>query len=335
MEEVLKVSDLTTHLFIEGKAYPVVENLSFTLKKGETLALVGESGSGKSMTALSLLRILPEPPALPPQGEVLYRGENLLTLPKARMRQIRGKHIAMIFQDPMTALNPVYTIGAQLLEVTEMHMGLSAEAGLPVILKALDDVHLSNSKNLIDNYPHQLSGGMLQRVMIAMALICSPDILIADEPTTALDVIVQAQILSLLKELQDKKGMATLLITHDMGVVAENADEVVVLYAGEQIEKASVYSLFDNPSHPYTQSLFAARPEKNTHKQKLISIQGFAPRLTQIPAGCPFHPRCQYAMELCKGGKVPPFELKQPDHTANCWLYDKELDSKLDFSEGS
>jgi oligopeptide/dipeptide ABC transporter ATP-binding protein len=324
---VLKVRHLSVKLKVEGRDYPVVEDLCFDLKKGKTLALVGESGCGKSMTALAILRILPDPPALPPEGEVIYKGQNLLTLKNAQMRQIRGRSIAMIFQDPISALNPVYPIGEQLLEVVRIHMKLEGEGARAVVLKALEDVHLSHPNTLMHLYPHQLSGGMLQRVMIAMALICSPDILIADEPTTALDVTIQSQILHLLKELQEKKGMAILLITHDMGVVAQNAEEVIVMYAGDHIERGSVYDLFDHPAHPYTQALFAARPTLHLRKTKLAAISGFVPRITHLPEGCPFHPRCRYAMELCKGGKVPNFNLKQKGHSTKCWLYDKEREA--------
>lgn len=333
ISEVLKVKNLTVKLKIDGEVCPVVNRLSFNLNKGSTLALVGESGCGKSMTALAILGILPYPPSLPPEGEILYKEQNLLTLSNAKMRSIRGKRIGMVFQDPMSALNPVYTIGSQLLEITQDHLKLKGDTGISLVLNALKDVHLSNPKALLKAYPHQLSGGMLQRVMIAMSLICSPDILIADEPTTALDVTIQSQILSLLKNLQNKRGMSILLITHDMGVVAENADQVIVMYAGSQIETASVYSLFDHPAHPYTQALFASRPSTCIQRKKLTSIDGFVPRITHLPAGCPFHPRCKYAMELCKGGKVPLFPMKQKGHKTACWLYDKELEAKLSSLE--
>lgn len=326
---VLEVRNLTTKLRLNGKCHTVVDSLSFSLKAGQTLALVGESGCGKSLTAHSLLRILPEPPALPPEGEVLFRGVDLLGLSESQMRQIRGRQIAMIFQDPMTALNPVYTIGDQLLETAAAHLGLEAKAAEEVVLRALDDVHLPNPREMMGAYPHQLSGGMLQRSMIAMALLCSPDVLIADEPTTALDVTIQAQILALLKELQEKKGMATLMITHDMGVVAEIADEVIVMYAGRQIEEGSSLAIFDNPAHPYTQGLFAARPDQGTRSRKLPTIEGSVPRAGAFPKGCPFHPRCQYSMELCRSHKAQPFPLSEKGHKAWCWLYDKELKWKL------
>ncbi len=325
---MLNVRHLTTKLRLKGKCHTVVDNLSFELKAGQTLALVGESGCGKSLTAHSLLRILPEPPALPSQGEILYRDVNLLTLSEAKMRQIRGQKIAMIFQDPMTALNPVYTIGDQLFEVATVHLKQGHKEAEATVLQAFEDVHLANPKALMSAYPHQLSGGMLQRAMIAMALLCSPDILIADEPTTALDVTIQAQILHLLKELQDKKGMGTLMITHDMGVVAEIADEVVVMYGGAQIEEGDVHALFDNPSHPYTQGLFAARPA-GVHHGKLPTIEGSVPKVGALPKGCSFHPRCQYAMDICRTQKPPSFTLPEKGHKARCWLYDKDLKWKL------
>lgn len=324
---LLEVRNLTTKLRIKGKCHRVVDNLSFNLKEGKTLALVGESGSGKSLTALSILRILPEPPSLPSEGEVLYKGMNLLTLPESKMRQIRGQKIAMIFQDPLSALNPIYTIGEQLLEVVQTHLGLEEEAGLASVQKSLEEVKLPRTREIMESYPHQLSGGMLQRAMIAMALLCSPDILIADEPTTALDVTIQAQILALLKELQENKGMATLLITHDMGVVAEMADEVIVLYGGGQIEQGNVCALFDNPSHPYTQGLFSARPDHN--KGRLPTIEGFVPPVGKLPEGCPFHPRCSWAMPFCHRKKPPLFTLANSKHQAACWLFDAELKWKL------
>lgn len=325
---LLQVRNLTTKLKLKGKVFPVVNHLTFELEEGKTLALVGESGCGKSLTALSLLRILPDPPALPSEGEVLYKGENLLALPEAHMRRIRGKKIAMIFQDPMSALNPVYTIGEQMLEVAKTHLGLEKEEGEKIVLNVLEDVHFSNPLEQLHAYPHQLSGGMLQRVMIAMSLLCAPDILIADEPTTALDVTIQAQILSLLKELQEKKGMGIIIITHDIGVVAEMADEVIVMYGGGQIEEGDVEALFDNPAHPYTRALFAARPMAG-HKGQLPVIEGSVPRVGEFPKGCPFHPRCRYAMQICKNNVPDSFSLPEKRHKTRCWLFDKDLKWKL------
>ncbi|MDP1835506.1 MAG: ABC transporter ATP-binding protein [Chlamydiales bacterium] len=305
--------------------YSVVEGLSFDLHAGKTLALVGESGCGKSMTALSLMRILPHPPALPSEGEVIYRGQNLLQISEAQMREIRGMRIAMIFQDPTSALNPVYTIGDQLVEVAELHLKVYGDEALFRAREALDDVGIPRAEERLDDYPHQLSGGMRQRVMIAMALMCQPDILIADEPTTALDVTVQAQVLDLIRELQRERGMALLLITHDMGVVAEMADEVIVMYASQGVETADVLSLFDHGAHPYTQGLFASRPTLETSRGDLHPIKGSVPSIRHYPEGCRFHTRCPFVMDICRHGQVPEFPWKGPGHTTKCWLYDPEI----------
>lgn len=320
-DPVLRVNDLTTELLIKGRPIPVVEELSFQLERGRTLALVGESGCGKSMVALSLMRLLPHPPALPSRGEVLYRGRNLLTLSEKEMRGVRGSRLAMIFQDPASALNPVYTIGAQLEEVVQLHLAIYGDESRALAIRALKEVGIADPERRLEDYPHQLSGGMRQRVMIAMALICQPDILIADEPTTALDVTIQAQVLDLLRTLQKSHGMAILLITHDMGVVAEIADDVIVMYASEGVEKGSVLDIFDHCSHPYTQALFAARPMLKNSNQGLQPIKGMVPPLGSYPEGCRFHPRCPYVMECCKRGVVPVFDADGTDqHTARCWL---------------
>jgi ABC-type dipeptide/oligopeptide/nickel transport system ATPase component len=255
MSPILSVRNLKVLLTIDGKAHDLVCGLSFDLIKGKTLAIVGESGSGKTVTAHSLLQILPNPPFLPPRGEVLFRGKNLLTMRKNALRKIRGSKIAMIFQNPSSALNPVYTIGFQLMEVMKTHLKMEGKEAEEKILSTLKDVSLPRPNELLKEYPHQLSGGMLQRVMIAMALLTGPDILIADEPTTALDVTIQKQILELLKQIQKKRNMALLIITHDFGVVAEIADTVLVMSAGKIVESGDVNTIFDNPSHPYTKSL--------------------------------------------------------------------------------
>jgi oligopeptide/dipeptide ABC transporter ATP-binding protein len=238
----------------------------------------------------------------------------------------------MIFQDPLSSLNPVYTIGDQLFETLDAHFEMPKSKMEEKIFSTLHDVHLFDPKSIIKSYPHQLSGGMLQRVMIAMALLCDPDILIADEPTTALDVSIQAGILTLLKEIQEKRGMSTLLITHDMGVVAENADEVVVLYAGQKVEEGPVSAIFDHPSHPYTQGLFACRPKLGA-KKRLPIIAGQVPSLIEKPEGCLFHPRCPWAMDLCQNGTIPETAIHVPDHLVKCWLFDKELQWKLTDDE--
>lgn len=327
-EPLLIVRNLTTQLQMGEKTCAVVDHLSFNLFPGKTLAVVGETGCGKSLTALSIMRILPKPPALPSTGEVIYKNRNLLTLSENEMRKIRGAKIAMIFQDPNSALNPVYTIGDQLLEVVELHLNLYGDEAIERIVKVLSEAGISAPYDRLKDYPHQLSGGMKQRVMIAMALICEPDILIADEPTTALDVTIQAQVLELIKELQAKKGMAVMLITHDMGVVAEVADEVIVMYAAQGVEKGSVDQIFSHMAHPYTVGLFNSRAALQPRQTRLNSIKGSVPSFTNFPSGCRFHPRCPYAMEKCLRGAVPNFEVEK-NHTVLCWLYDESEESTL------
>ena len=325
---ILVVRDLTTRLQIGHDIWTVVDHLGFSLYRGKTLALVGESGCGKSMTALSLLRILPHPPALPPTGEVIYQERNLLQLDEKEMRKIRGAKIAMIFQDPMSALNPVYTVGNQLVEVAELHLDLYGEQAWARARDSLEAVGIADAEERLKAYPHQLSGGLKQRVMIAMALMCEPDILIADEPTTAIDVTIQAQVLDLIRSLQREKGMALLLITHDMGVVAEMADDVIVMYLAQGVERATAEDLFDYPSHPYTIGLFQSRPSLENRRGKLLPISGQVPTFRHIPAGCRFHPRCPYVMEKCRRGVVPDFVIQNPSHQAKCWLYDGSQESQ-------
>lgn len=327
-EPVLRVRNLVTRLEIGHSSYAVVDNISFDLHPGKTLAIVGESGCGKSLTALSIMRILPQPPALPSEGEVIYQGKNLLTLSEREMRKIRGARIAMIFQDPTSALNPVYTIGNQLLEVAELHLGLYGEDAIERVVTVLREVGISSPLDRMNDYPHQMSGGMRQRVMIAMALICEPDILIADEPTTALDVTIQAQVLDLIRQLQKKKSMALLLITHDMGVVAEMADDVIVMYASQAVEWGNVYQIFDNMAHPYTLGLFQSRPNRGSHKGELKAIKGTVPQVTHYPKGCRFHPRCPFAMEKCKEGHIPDFPIEE-GHEAKCLLWDGTEESNI------
>lgn len=318
---ILDVKHLTTKLQLGSQAYPVVDDVSFSLKKGQTLALVGESGCGKSMTALSIMRILPTPPALFPTGEVLYKGKNLLEISEKEMRRVRGADISMIFQDPMSALNPVYTIGDQLMEVANIHLQLHGNEAFDRCISALEDVGIPEPQKRIHAYPHQLSGGQKQRVMIAMALMCEPDILIADEPTTALDVTIQAQILDLMRSLQQKKGMAILLITHDMGVVAQMASEVVVMYATQAVEEAASAEIFTKMSHPYTQGLFKSLPNNRKKGERLHVIQGSVPSISSLPTGCHFHNRCPHVMDKCKQNAVPNFHLGE-DHQVKCWLYE-------------
>lgn len=325
---LLSVRHLTTELQVEGKTFPVVRDLSFDLHAGQTLALVGESGSGKSMTAFSLLNLLPHPPALRPKGEVIFQGENLLTFSEKQMRQVRGGKIAIVFQDPRRAFNPVYTIGKQILEVVETHLGLRGKEALEVVYASLKEVSLPDPERRMKEYPHQMSGGMLQRAAIAMAIAPRPSILIADEPTTALDVTIQKEILATLKEIQNKTGMGLLLITHDMGVVAEMADQVIVLYASEKMEEGSVYDIFDNPSHPYTEALFSLRNLKRGPGGRLPTIKGSIPSLDSLPQGCLFSPRCPSAFKLCEQCIPQAFALKE-QHNVKCHLFDPDLKEKL------
>jgi peptide/nickel transport system ATP-binding protein len=322
-EPILQVKNLKTQLRIGGEIYTVVDNLSFTLESGKTLAIVGESGCGKTMAAQSILRILPTPPALHPTGEVLHKGKNLLSLSEKEMRAVRGAQISMIFQDPMSALNPVYTVGSQLMEVATLHLGLDDDEAYERAVQALKDVAMPLPHERMEAYPHQLSGGMKQRVMIAMALICNPSVLIADEPTTALDVTIQAQILELMKSLQQSRGMAILLITHDMGVVSQMADDIIVMYATQPVETASKTSLSQKVAHPYTQGLFKSLPSRHKRGERLSVIEGSVPPITSLPTGCHFHPRCPYVMEKCKQGEVPFFTQNEASHKAKCWLYEK------------
>lgn len=331
-EPLLRVRGLRASLQLGDSVFPVVRGVSFDLVKGGILALVGESGCGKSMTALSLLKIANQPPALPPEGEVIFEGKNLLSLPEKELRRIRGGQIGMIFQDPSSALNPVYTVGDQLIEAAMLHHNIDEDEAYAKAEKVLRDVGIPAPSSRMEDYPHQLSGGMKQRVMIGMALLGEPSILIADEPTTALDVTVQAQVLDLLRDLKQKEQLAVLLITHDMGVVAELADHVAVMYAGKIVESGDVFQIFENPAHPYTKGLFESLQRKGTQRGELPTIRGSVPLLQQIPAGCPFHPRCPHAFEPCQSNSPPFFEVTpSPPHLARCWLHShcRSLDEAL------
>ena len=326
---ILQVKNLTTKLQIKNETWKVVDNLSFDLHHGKTLALVGESGCGKSMTALSLMRITPSPPCLPSTGEVIYQNRNLLTISEKEMRAIRGSKIAMIFQDPMSSLNPVYTIGDQLVETAMCHLKVDEEEALFKAEETLKAVGISDATNRLFAYPHQLSGGLKQRVMIAMALICEPDILIADEPTTALDVTIQAKILELFQEFMENRGIAILLITHDLGVVAQIASDVIVMYTAEPVESASCNRFFSAPAHPYSVGLFESLPGRDGRKKALKPISGQVPLFKHLPKGCKFHPRCPFVMDKCKSGAIRPFTVdKNPIHQARCLLHD-ETDESL------
>ena len=294
-----------------------VDDLSFDLDAGEVLGIVGESGSGKSVTALSIMGLLPVPPGRVTGGEILFEGADLLRKPPNEMRKIRGGAISMIFQEPMTSLNPVFTIGDQLTEAVRWHEGVSREAARDRAIEMLNKVGIPSAKRRLEDYPHQLSGGMRQRVMIAMALSCNPKLLLADEPTTALDVTIQAQILDLLRHLQEEFKMAVIIITHNLGVVAEFADRVLVMYAGRTAEQASVENVFDRPAHPYTEGLIASIPDLDADVHRLTAIPGTLPNPQSLPPGCRFQPRCGYARDACATG-LPPLVGVEAAHYAAC-----------------
>jgi oligopeptide/dipeptide ABC transporter ATP-binding protein len=316
---LLSIRELQTHFFTDAGVVKAVDGVSYDIPRGRTLGVVGESGCGKSVTALSILRLIPDPPGKIVGGKILFEGEDLVSVPMKRMRQIRGKDIGMIFQEPMTSLNPVFTVGFQIMEPATLHLGVSAAEARRLAIEVLKKVGIPSPETRVDEYPHQLSGGMRQRVMIAMALVCNPKLLIADEPTTALDVTIQAQILDLIRALQDDTGMSVLVITHDLGVVAETAHEVAVMYAGKVVEYADVKTLFANPRMPYTIGLFKARPRLGAHKERLDTIAGEVPNPLDFPQGCKFHPRCPYAFDRCRVEEPPPFDLGG-GHRAACWL---------------
>ena len=326
--DLLDVEDLKTYFFTRDGVVRAVDGVSFSVRRGETLCIVGESGCGKSVTSLSILRLIASPPGRTVGGRVVFEGRDLLELSNAEMRKIRGDAISMIFQEPMTSLNPVLTIGRQIAEALMLHRGLSRDAAEGRAVEMLRLVRMPEAERRVRQYPHELSGGMRQRVMIAMALACEPRLLIADEPTTALDVTIQAQILDLMRELKARTGAAIMLITHDLGVVAEMAQRVIVMYAGRKVEEAPVVDLFTKPRHPYTRGLIDSIPKLGaaganaTANGRLAEIAGTVPALSQIIVGCAFAPRCAYAVERCRV-EYPPLERKAPNHWAACWESDR------------
>jgi len=315
---LLEVDRLSVSFAGEDGWTPVVEEVSLTIPAGATIGLVGESGCGKSVTAMSIMRLLPTPPARIDGGSIRFDGSDLLAVDEAEMRHLRGNRIGMIFQEPMTSLNPTLTIGFQIAEVLRLHRAMSGAQARKAAIEILSQVGVGPAARRVDQYPHQLSGGLRQRAMIAMALVCRPALLIADEPTTALDVTIQAQILELLRRLQREMGMAILLITHDLGVVAETCDEVVVMYAGRVVERASARALFRNPRHPYTQGLLAASPSRATRGTRLQAIPGTVPPAGRRGAGCRFAARCGQVLERCRS-EMPQLVPQAPGHDAACW----------------
>lgn len=326
---ILEVSDLVTRFYTEDGIVHAVNGISYTLKEGESMAIVGESGSGKSVGVLSIMGLIPSPPGKVEAGQVLYNGRDLLKLSSSEMRQIRGREIAMIFQDPMTSLNPVLTIGQQLTEALRLHLGMDETQADKRAAELLNIVGIPDSADRLKDFPHQFSGGQRQRIMIAMALSCNPSILIADEPTTALDVTIQAQIVELVKRLQAELGMAIIWITHDLGVVAGMVDKVSVMYAGFIIEQGAVRDVYKKTSHPYTLGLLESIPKiDNKDKSRLYTIKGLPPDLLQEPTSCPFAPRCPFVINKC-WQENPPLKPVGPNHLAACWRWEEVREQSL------
>jgi oligopeptide/dipeptide ABC transporter ATP-binding protein len=324
---LLKVKNLKTFFYTYDGVAKAVDGISYRLSAGEPLGIVGESGCGKSVSALSILRLIPDPPGRIVEGQIFFKGTNLLELSYDRMREIRGNHISMIFQEPMTSLNPVFTIGDQIAEAFRLHQGLKRKEALEKSIDTLRLVNIPSPEKCVGQYPHELSGGMRQRSMIAMALACNPEILIADEPTTALDVTIQAQIIDLMLQLKEELGMAIILITHDLGIIAETVKRVIVMYAGKIIEEAPTRTIFKTPLHPYTQGLLQSMPRLGDKirlgRVRLEEIPGIVPSLYELPVGCRFSTRCGYAMEICRK-EEPELEEIEEGHLWRCWLTHKE-----------
>ena len=317
MTTLLSVRGLKTYFDLEDGVVKAVDGVSFDLERGRTLGIVGESGSGKSVTNLSILRLIPSPPGRIVAGQILFDGHDIVSMSAAAVRKIRGKRIAMIFQDPMSSLNPFMRISRQLMEMTQLHLGFHTQQAHEHAIKMLETVGIPDARTRVDGYPHEFSGGMRQRVMIAMALSCNPELLIADEPTTALDVTIQAQILDLIKTLKAETGTSVILITHDLGVVAGMTDDIVVMYAGKVFEQAPTYELFERPGNPYTKGLLRSVPDPTSEQGQLYQIPGLPPDPARLPPGCPFAPRCEYVQDICRK-EFPPFVALTPSHHSLC-----------------
>lgn len=322
MNTLLKITDLKTYFYTYEGVVKAVNGVNLEIKKGQTLGLVGESGCGKSVTALSIMRLIPNPPGKIVKGQILFEGIDLTKLSEKEMRKVRGKKISMIFQEPMTSLDPMFTIGHGIIEVLRLHQGIEKDLARQKAIEILRTVGFSDPEERIDVYPHELSGGMRQRAMIAMALACNPSLLIADEPTTALDVTIQAQILKLINDLKEQFNTSVLLITHDLGVIAESCNNVALMYAGYIVEKADVYTFFRNPLHPYAKGLMKSIPRLDVDRKKLDIIKGSVPNLFQIPSGCPFHPRCEYCFKKCKM-ILPELKEIESGHIVRCWYVEE------------
>ncbi|AAK78161.1 peptide/nickel transport system ATP-binding protein [Clostridium acetobutylicum] len=318
-ETLLQVKNLKTYFHTEEGTVKAVDDVSFEIKEKETLAIVGESGCGKSITAMSIMRLIPNPPGKIEGGEILFDGKDLIKMRQSDIREIRGNKISLIFQEPMTSLNPVFTVGEQIEEALILHKKMDKKQAKREAIKMLTMVRIPRAEEIYKAYPHELSGGMRQRVVIAMAISCSPRLLIADEPTTALDVTIQAQILDIMRELKEKVNTSIILITHDLGIVAEMADYVVVMYAGKIVEKAPVIELYKNPKHPYTVGLLKSKPVINRLQDKLYSIEGQVPNPLDMPEGCYFNPRCSKAKDICRK-KQPNLKKVSEGHSVSCWL---------------
>ncbi|MEX2104588.1 MAG: ABC transporter ATP-binding protein [Bacilli bacterium] len=322
-EKLLEINNLKTHFFGDHGVVPAVNGVDIYIQEGETLGIVGESGCGKSVTSLSIMRLLAGTPGKIIEGSIQFKDKNLVTLSEKEMRGIRGNDIAMIFQEPMTSLNPVFKVGDQIQESVQLHLKFDKKKAKAHVIKMLKLVGIPRAEDIYNEFPYQLSGGMRQRVMIAMAMSCEPKLLIADEPTTALDVTIQAQILDLMRKLKEEKGTAIMLITHDLGVVAEMCDRVVVMYAGKVIEEANVYEIFENPKHPYTRGLLDSVPKLRQQRDRLKSIPGNVPNPTNMPVGCKFAPRCSEVMDICLT-QDPDLKRVDDKHLCRCWLYQNE-----------
>jgi oligopeptide transport system ATP-binding protein len=321
--KILEVKNLHTSFFTHMGEVQAVRGISFDVEKGDILGIVGESGSGKSVTSLSIMGLVDQPGKIT-EGSIMFYGKDLVNLTHQELSEIRGNDMSMIFQDPMTSLNPVFRVGNQIKEILKTHTEMSKEERNERAIELLKLVNIPEPETRIKQYPHQFSGGMRQRAMIAMAISCNPKLLIADEPTTALDVTIQAQIIDLLKKLKDTQDLSIIIITHDLGVIAEICNKVIVMYGGLVMEQGSVFHIFDHPEHPYTKGLHQSVPKNVTgEKKRLIPIDGTPPDLLEPPTGCPFYPRCAHAMEICRQKRPPLFEI-EPDHLAACWLHDKD-----------